>query len=185
MRRALLQLIALSPVVWSAGCGFKPRPVRLNLPFQRIYIREDKPQAASPNRPSLDRGQTQITQRLREALGGRLQRQLVNSAEQAEVILRIFESESQRIVVGYSGTGRPREVELRLRLAFRIEDRAGRALVPADELDIRRTIRINESDVLATEDAERSQQITMEEALVQEVLRRLEGIRTDAAAPRS
>jgi outer membrane lipopolysaccharide assembly protein LptE/RlpB len=57
--------------------------------------------------------------------------------------------------------------------------------VPADELDIRRTIRINESDVLATEDAERSQQITMEEAIVQEVLRRLEGVRTDATSPRS
>ena len=118
-------------------------------------------------------------------MGGRLQKKLVNSAEQAEVILRIYESEAQRIIVGYSGTGRPREVELRLRLAFRIEDRAGRALVPADELDIRRTIRINESDVLATDDAERSQQRVMEEALVQEVLRRLEGVRTDAAAPRS
>jgi len=184
MRRALLGLACLSPLLWASGCGFKPRPVRLSLPFQRIYIRDDKPVDPRNPRGSLDRGQTQITQRLREALGGRLQRTLVNSAEQAEVILRIFESESQRIIVGYSGTGRPREVELRLRLAFRIEDSSGRALVPADELDIRRTIRINESDVLATEDAERSQQVTMEEALVQEVLRRLEGIRTDAASPR-
>jgi LPS-assembly lipoprotein len=185
VRRALLGLLLLGPALGLSGCGFKPRPVRLSLPFERIYIREDKPQDPRTHRPSLDRGQTQIIQRLREALGGRLQKKLVNSAEQAEVILRIYESEAQRIIVGYSGTGRPREVELRLRLAFRIEDRAGRALVPADELDIRRTIRINESDVLATDDAERSQQRVMEEALVQEVLRRLEGVRTDAAAPRS
>jgi LPS-assembly lipoprotein len=185
VRRTLIRGLIFSPLIWASGCGFKPRPVRLNLPFQRIFIRDDKPQSTTQNRPSLDRGQTQITQRLKEALGGRLQRELVNTPEQAEVILRIFESESQRIIVGYSGTGRPREVELRLRLAFRIEDRSGRALVPADELDIRRTIRINESDVLATEDAERTQQVTMEEALVQEVLRRLEGVRTDATAPRS
>ena len=179
-----------------SGCGWRIRGA-LDFPFQSIMI------VAPGQGPQIDRGRNTeaagavgsssndparqpeiaqatsgggFTERLRRELGARYRRRLVGRANEAEVVLRIVSLQQQRVVVGFSGTGRPREIEIKSSLGFRIEDALGRPLIPTDVLELRRTISINETDVLSSDDGERFQTNAMEEELIQQILRRLSGL---------
>lgn len=196
-RSVLLRLAGLAgAAAVVSGCGWRIRGA-LDFPFQSIMI------VAPGQGPQIDRGRNTeaagaagtssndparqpeiaqttsgggFTERLRRELGARYRRRLVGRANEAEVVLRIVNLQQQRVVVGFSGTGRPREIEIKSSLEFRIEDALGRPLIPTDVLELRRTISINETDVLSSDDGERFQTNAMEEELIQQILRRLSGL---------
>lgn len=199
-RSVLLRLASLAGAATVvSGCGWRISGA-LDFPFQSIMI------VAPGQGPQIDRGRNTeaagaagakgassddparqpeiaqatsgggFTERLRRELGARYRRRLVGRANEAEVVLRIVNLQQQRVVVGFSGTGRPREIEIKSSLEFRVEDALGRPLIPTDVLELRRTISINETDVLSSDDGERFQTTAMEEELIQQILRRLSGL---------
>jgi len=191
-RRELLVASGMATVLAVSGCGWRIRGA-MDFGFQRIMV------VAPGQGPQIDRGRTLessgtpssravrpefaqtvsaggFAERLRRELSARYRRTLVSSVDDAEVVLRIISLQPQRLVVGFSGTGRPREIELKTSLEFRIEDPIGRPIIPSDVLELRRIISINETDVLSSSDAERFQINAMEEDLIQQILRRLSGL---------
>lgn len=209
LRRRLLQLpAALVATSLLASCGFRVRGSGMNFGFDRILVLGPDqanaepgvgpPQTTGP--ATTEPGQTPSTsarkiaqpvsgaglvERLRRELSARYKRTLANDFEDAEVVVRITGIQSERVVVGYSGTGRPREIEIRRSLSFRAEDAAGRALIPLDTLELRRTVSVSDSDVLASDQSELFQVTAMENDLLLQLLRRLAAIRRDAAPVRS
>lgn len=208
-RRTLLMAGGALGLGLLSGCGFRVRGGGLNFGFDRILVlgpdqsnaepgaQTGRPAASasgSVTAPATPANQRQFAQpvtgnglveRLRRELSSRYKRTLAGGFEDAEVVIRITSIQSERLVVGYSGSGRPREIELRRALSFRAEDAAGRSLIPPDTLELRRTVSISESDVLASDDAERFQTTAMENDLLQQLLRRIAAIRRDAAPIRS
>ena len=58
---------------------------------------------------------------------------------------------TDRVVVGFSGAGRPRELEIRTTAIVEINDAEDKPLQPMDELKIYRSVTFNDTDVLATQ----------------------------------
>jgi LPS-assembly lipoprotein len=81
------------------------------------------------------------------------------------------------VVVGISSTGQVRELQLRIRLVFRIRTPQGDELVPQTEMLQKRDISFNETAVLAKEAEEALLYRDMQTDLVQQLLRRLAAVR--------
>ena len=74
----------------------------------------------------------------------------VNSLTEADVVMRL-NVKTERVVVGFSGAGRPRELEIRTTVIIEINDKEEKPLQPMDELKIFRAVTFNDTDVLATQ----------------------------------
>ena len=74
----------------------------------------------------------------------------VNSLTEADVVMRL-NVKTERVVVGFSGAGRPRELEIRTTVVVEINDKEEKPLQPMDELKIFRAVTFNDTDVLATQ----------------------------------
>ncbi|NBT34642.1 MAG: hypothetical protein EBT03_03765 [Betaproteobacteria bacterium] len=176
---------ATSLTLLSVGaCGFRVRGAGLVFDFDRILVLGPgaQPTAAGPIAQPVSGGG--FVERLRRELSARYKRTLAKSVEDAEVVVLITSIQPMRQVVGYSGSGRAREIELRMIVSFRIENASGRLLVPPDTIELLRNISISESDVLASADAERFQNAAMEDDLMLQILRRIAAVRRDAAPTR-
>ena len=68
----------------------------------------------------------------------------------ADVVMRL-NVKTERVVVGFSGAGRPRELEIRTTVIVEINDKEEKPLQPMDELKIFRAVTFNDTDVLATQ----------------------------------
>ncbi|MRD55382.1 hypothetical protein GH816_02360 [Betaproteobacteria bacterium LSUCC0115] len=179
------------------GCGWRIRGAGYNFGFKRIMV-------LSPGQgPVVDRSLSEdertklggemaqaiagsgLAERLRRELETRYRLQLVSRIAEAEVVCRVLQINQQRLVVGFSGSGRPREIELRTAVTFRVEDPLGRSLIATDTIELRRAISVSESEVLSSDDAEKFQINAMEEDILQQILRRLAAISTyaDPARP--
>ena len=179
------------------GCGWRIRGAGYNFGFKRIMV-------LSPGQgPVVDRSLSEdertklggemaqaiagsgLAERLRRELETRYRLQLVSRIAEAEVVCRVLQINQQRLVVGFSGSGRPREIELRTAVTFRVEDPLGRSLIATDTIELRRAISVSESEVLSSDDAEKFQINAMEEDILQQILRRLAAISTYADPARS
>ena len=200
-RRHLLKkgglAVGLLAAVSLSGCGWRIRGAGYNFGFKRIMV------LAPGQGPVVDRSLSEeertkmggemaqaiagsgLAERLRRELKTRYRLQLVSRIAEAEVVCRVLQINQQRLVVGFSGSGRPREIELRTAVTFRVEDPLGRSLIATDTIELRRAISVSESEVLSTDDAEKFQISAMEEDILQQILRRLATISTyaDPARP--
>jgi LPS-assembly lipoprotein len=102
---------------------------------------------------------------------------IVPSPAQAQVVLRALADERQRVVVASTAASQVREIQLRVRLVFRLETGSGRELAPAAELMQMRDLSTNETLALAKEQEEAQILRDMQSDLVQQVLRRLAAIK--------
>jgi LPS-assembly lipoprotein len=154
---AAVGLLALG----AAGCGFELRRSP-PLPFSRIAL------AGFARRSPLERD-------LRAALAPQVS--VVDSPAQADVVLRALEDLQQKTVVASTSASLVREVQLRVRLRFAIDDAKGRELAPAAELLLVRDLSYNESQALAKEHEEGQVLRDMRADIVQQLLRRLAAVR--------
>ena len=166
-RRAALQslgrgtLLGLSALALG-GCGFKLRGAQ-SYDFQTLAI--------------AGTGST-LADELRRSLGKNVQLLPPGAPlKTAQVILDIVREQRERVVVGISSTGQVRELQLRIRLVFRVRTPQGDELVPQTELLQRRDISFNETAVLAKEAEEALLYRDMQTDLVQQLLRRLAAVR--------
>jgi LPS-assembly lipoprotein len=158
--------LALAPVAFLTACGFRLRGVA-QFSFQSLFI------AAS----------------LGSAVAKDLQRTLVGGGgdlkvlrdpttiKEAQAILDIVSEQRERAVVGLNVSGQIRELQLRLRVRFRLRTNDGRELIPETELLQQRDVSYNESLALAKEAEEALLYRNMQSEMVQQLLRRLEAVK--------
>ena len=158
-RRALLTLGATAAL---AGCGFRLRGVP-EFAFASLYI-------AAPAHSPLARE----LQRTLEGSGGKLQ--VLRDAAAlptAQAILDLLQEQEERVVVGLNASGQVRELQLRLRVKFRLRTPAGNELIPETEILQQRDISYNETIALAKEAEEALLYRNMRTDIVQQLMRRL------------
>ncbi|MDD2544730.1 MAG: LPS assembly lipoprotein LptE [Burkholderiaceae bacterium] len=162
-RRAWLAAV---PALCLAGCGFRLRGVP-EFAFQSIYV-------AAPASSPLGR---ELLRTL-ESSGGTLQ-VLRDPAQlpRAEAIFDLLSERQERAVVGLTATGQVRELQLRLRIRFRLRTPAGEELIPETELLQQRDISYSETIALAKETEEALLHRNMQTDLVQQLLRRLAAVK--------
>lgn len=164
-RRTLLALLP-APALLLAGCGFKLRGVQ-QFSFRSLYI------AAPPSSP--------LARELRRTLqgAGDTVQVLTEPAQQpqAEAILEVLSEQQERTVVGLNASGQVRELQLRLRLRFKLRTPLGEEWIPETELLQQRDISYNETIALAKEAEEALLYRNMQTDLVQQLLRRLAAVK--------
>ena len=161
-RRALL---TLAPAAVLAGCGFRLRGVP-EFGFETLYL------AASPSLLARE------LQRTLEGSGGKLK--VLREPEgltTAQVILDLLQEQQERVVVGLNASGQVRELQLRLRVKFRLRTPTGAELIPETEILQQRDISYNETIALAKEAEEALLYRNMRTDIVQQLLRRLAVVR--------
>ena len=166
-RRAALQtlgrgtLLGLSALALG-GCGFKLRGDQ-NYGFQTLAIAGTG---------------SALADELRRSLGKNVQLLPPGAPlKTAQVILDIVREQRERVVVGISSTGQVRELQLRIRLVYRVRTPQGDELVPETEMLQKRDISFNETAVLAKEAEEALLYRDMQTDMVQQLLRRLAAVR--------
>lgn len=163
-RRAWLALWP-APLVL-AGCGFRLRGAP-EFAFRSLYI------AAAGGSPL-----ARELQRTLESSGGELV-VLRDAAQlpQAEAVFDLLAEQHERSVVGLNASGQVRELQLRLRIKFRLRGPNGQELLPETELLQTRDISYSETIALAKEAEEALLYRSMQTDLVQQLMRRLAAVR--------
>ncbi|OUV28472.1 MAG: hypothetical protein CBC60_06615 [Betaproteobacteria bacterium TMED100] len=142
-----------------AGCGWKFKILSDEVPFEKIYI--------SGTKNGVGR---ELLNRLR-----RTDVKIVNSGIEAQVIVNLI-VENEKIVVGFSGAGRPRELELRTSVRLEITDQDQQPIQPLDELKIVRSVNFSDTDVLATQSHEAFHKHDIDKQLAIRIIERLQRV---------
>jgi len=140
-----------------ASCGFHLRG-HLGMPFEKLYIEVDDPS-------------TPFIRELRRNLNDS-KVNLVNTAEQAEVVLNIAEIPDKQILT-LGGDGRVNEFRLSYRVSLRAYDLNQQDLIPAEEIAMRRDFSYDDTKVLVKEAEEAMLFQSMRSDMVQQIVRRL------------
>ena len=142
------------------SCGWKFSVLEDKMPFSTIYL------------SGINNGVgTEIYQRLKRAPGVKI---IGNKAEaQVSLILKV---KTDRLVVGFSGAGRPRELEIRTTAIVEILDAEEKPLQPMDEFKIYRSVTFNDTDVLATQAHELFHTRDINKQLAMRIIQKLQRI---------
>ena len=145
------------------GCGFKLRSSQ-NYAFATIAI--------MPNPGGA------LALELRRSFGSAVH---VLSPEEpldkAQVVFDVLSEQHEKIVVAVNSSGEVRELQLRIRVKFRVRTPQGEERVPESEILQQRDISFNESAVLAKEAEEALLYRDMQSDIVQQLLRRLAALK--------
>jgi LPS-assembly lipoprotein len=98
----------------------------------------------------------------------------------AQVILDIVQEQREKTVVAVNASGQVREMQLQIRLKFRVRTPQGDALIETTQITQQRDITFNESSALAKEAEEVLLYRDMQNDIVQQMLRRLAAIKLQA-----
>ncbi|MDD2914547.1 MAG: LPS assembly lipoprotein LptE [Gallionella sp.] len=150
-------LILLMSLLLTA-CGFHLRG-QAGMPFDTLYL-----DAANSGTPF-------IADLRRNLEANKVK--LVNSAEQADVVLNIVFEMPEKQILTLGGSGRVNEFTLRYRVSLRAYDLKGQEWIPAEEMSLRRDFVYDETRVLAKEAEEITLYQSMRSDMVQQIVRRL------------
>ncbi len=100
-----------------------------------------------------------------------------------QVVLDIVQEQREKTVVAVNASGQVREMQLLIRLKFRVRTPQGDPLIAVTEITQQRDITFNESSALAKEAEEILLYRDMQNDIVQQMLRRLAAIKLQAQAP--
>jgi len=140
-----------------AACGFQLRG-STELPFSRIALEGFA--ARSPLADELRRTLSQSAE-------------VVATPAQAQVVLHALTERRERSVVASTTAGQVRELQLRVRLEFRLTTPGGRELIPTTELLLTRDMSYSETVALAKEYEEAQLVRSMQTDIVGQLMRRL------------
>jgi LPS-assembly lipoprotein len=156
-RRQLLTLSAAA----CGGCGFELRQAP-KLPFRSMAL-----VGFTPGSPIADALRLQLAAS---------SVQVMDAPARAEAVLEALSDAREKGVVASTATGQVREVQLRVKLRFRVATPAGHLLLAADELLLTRDMSYSETSALAKAQEESLLYRAMEDDIVAQVLRRLAAI---------
>ena len=145
----------------TGGCGFQMVAAPLDDDARRIYLQTSSPYSVFSRTFSRE-----VRQR-----GG----ELVQSAEDADLTLRILEDSTGQRVLSVSARNIPREYEIFYVLQYSANARNGNSLTN-QSLDLQRSYTYDETLVLGKRKEETVLREALAEDLVRQVLRRLESL---------
>ena len=154
-RRTLTALMLGSGLL--GACGFQLRG-SVDLPFSRIAL-----EGFAPRSPLADELRRTLSQSA----------EVVATPAQAQVVLHALIDRRERGVVATTTASQVRELQLRVRLEFRLTTPGGRELIPATELLMTRDMSYSETVALAKEYEELQLLRDMQSDIVGQVMRRL------------
>ena len=102
--------------------------------------------------------------------------QLLDAPARAQVVFEALTDARERSVVASTAAGQVREVQLRVRLRFRVATPSGKQLLAVDELLLSRDMSYSETAALAKAQEEALLYRAMDEDIVGQVMRRLAAI---------
>ena len=162
-RRLLFALILTLTAGFLSGCGFHLRNSQ-ELTFDTI--------ALSPAPGSA------IAIDLVRYLGDKVVPEVSKAGSPApQAVLDIVQEQRDKTVVAVNASGQVREMQLQIRLKFRVRTPQGDMLIPTTEITQQRDIAFNESSALAKEAEEILLYRDMQNDIVQQMLRRLTAIK--------
>ena len=153
-------------VLTLSGCGFQLRQTA-SLPFKTVFL-------ITPR-------QSALMNDLRRAMAANSELKVLTEANDmasAEVVLDVMSEARDRVVVGLNASGQVRELQLRLRVRFRLRTPQGKVLIPEVELQQQRDLGFLESAALAKEIEENMMYRDMQIDIVQQMMRRLAAVKT-------
>lgn len=164
-RRTLFAVLAAAPL---AGCGFHLRGAP-DFAFRSLYV------------PASGTSLNQALIRTLQGSGGNLT--LITDAvrmAQAEARLELYGEQRDRVVVGMTSAGQVRELQLRLKVRFRLRGPQGQEWIADTGLERSADVSYNESVSLAKESEEALLYRDMQTDLVQQIVRRLAAVKAPA-----
>lgn len=159
-KRTLLTWMATAPLL--AACGFRLRGVP-EFAFRSLYI-------AAPAASPLAR---ELLRTLQGSGGALAVSRDPAQLAQSEAIMDLVSEQRERVVVAFNSSGQVRELQLRLRVKFKLRTPEGDELIPVTELLQTRDVSYNESIALAKEAEEALLFRNMQTDIVQQLMRRL------------
>lgn len=159
-KRTLLAWMATAPLL--AACGFRLRGVP-EFAFHSLYI-------AAPAASPLAR---ELLRTLQGSGGSLVVSRDPAQLTQSEAIMDLVSEQRERVVVAFNSSGQVRELQLRLRVKFKLRTPEGDELIPVTELLQTRDVSYNESIALAKEAEEALLFRNMQTDIVQQLMRRL------------
>ena len=162
-RQCLGQGLALLALT---GCGFKLRQTG-DYAFKTLY-------------PNFSATSTLGIELRRNLLGTERITLLTESAQmlKADVILDVLNEFRQSVVVGLNASGQVREMQLRLRVSFRLRTPGGIELIESTELYQQRDLSFNETAALSKELEQAILFREMQTDIVQQIMRRLSAVKS-------
>ncbi len=144
-----------------SGCGFQLRQ-SADLPFKSLFLILPRQSALGVD--------------LRRNLASQANLKVFTEAKDlaaSEVVLEVMSEVRERVVVGLNASGQVRELQLRLKVKFRVRTPQGQVLIPEVELQQQRDLSFLESAALSKEIEETMMYRDMQVDIVQQMLRRL------------
>lgn len=145
-----------------AGCGFELRRAP-ELRFATVQLVGFRPRSPLADELRLNINASQSTL-------------VVDSASQAQAVFEVLNESRDKGVVASTAAGQVREVQLRLRLSFRLRTVAGKELIPATDMLLTRDMSYSESAALAKEHEEQLLYRAMQSDIVSQIMRRLASV---------
>ena len=165
-RRLCITALGLGAVpAWLTGCGFQLRQ-NSEFAFKTLFANFS---TTSP-----------LGVELRRNLLGTGRLTLLSDPKDmpnADAILDILSEQTQQVAVGVSTTGQVRELQLRLRVSFRLRTPQGVELIEPVELFQQRDLSFTESAALSKEIEQGILYRDMQTDIVQQILRRLAAVK--------
>ena len=153
------RIIAVTLIAMTlSSCGFHLRG-QAEIPYKTLFIETG--------------GYSSYANDLERAIRSGSDTKVVHNREEADAVLKIVGESQEKRIISLSSAGRVREFELRYRVAYRLTDRAGVDLVPPGQIDLRRDMTYDDTEVLAKESEELLLYRDMKTDAVQQMLRRL------------
>lgn len=170
-RRGCLQALLLMPMVAGlSACGFQLRHAG-NYPFKTLYANfsTTSPLGVELRRNLLGTGRIALRTDPRQM-------------PQTDAILDILSEDRQQVVVGVNASGQVRELQLRLRVQFRLRTPQGQVLIEPVELLQQRDLSFTETAALSKEIEQDMMYRDMQTDIVQQIMRRLSAVKPGAVS---
>ena len=153
-----MRTLLLLTVLLLTACGFHLRG-EAEMPFDTLYL--DAANLGTPFIAELRRN-LEINKV-----------KMVNSAEQADVVLNIASELPEKQILTLGGSGRVNEFRLSFRVSLRAYDARQREWIPAEEIVLHRDYSYDDTKVLAKEGEENLLFQSMRLDMIQQIVRRL------------
>ncbi len=168
-RRCLQSLLGVPVVAGLSACGFQLRNGGDYL-FKTLYANFsiNSPLGVELRRNLLGTGRIEL-------------RTEPQQMAQSDAILDILSEDRQQVVVGVNASGQVRELQLRLRVKFRLRTPQGLDLIEPVELTQQRDLSFTETAALSKEIEQGMMYRDMQTDIVQQIMRRLAAVKPSAA----
>ena len=133
----------------------------LGLPFKTIAIQ----------------GEFEVAREVRQMIESRPGVLIATKPMAAQVVLIVASQQLDRTVTAFNAAGRPREVQLRMRVTYRITDGLAIEISSTQEIVQIRDVSVTESEVLAQPAAEAFLREDMQRDIAQQLVRRLRAVK--------